>query len=132
MSYLWTSWRDGHNHIYLYRFDKQNPLDAHPPKWRRNLPTATGRSRASTAVDAKQGIVYFSANEGDWRQRNEYAVGLNGQNFHRITKQDGTHSVDFDPKNTAYYVDDFSALTITPTASVCSHCRKLQHILEAT
>ena len=44
------------------------------------------------AVDTKQGIVYFSANEGDWRQRNEYAVGLNGQNFHRITKQDGTHS----------------------------------------
>ena len=25
-TYLWTSWRDGHNHIYLYRFDKQNPL----------------------------------------------------------------------------------------------------------
>ncbi len=24
--YLWTSWRDGHNHIYLYRFDKQKPL----------------------------------------------------------------------------------------------------------
>ena len=26
--YLWTSWRDGHNHIYLYQFDKQNPLDS--------------------------------------------------------------------------------------------------------
>ena len=26
--YLWTSWRDGHNHIYLYRFEKQNPLGA--------------------------------------------------------------------------------------------------------
>ena len=24
--FLWTSWRDGHNHIYLYQFDKQNPL----------------------------------------------------------------------------------------------------------
>ena len=26
--FLWTSWRDGHYHIYLYQFDKQKPLDA--------------------------------------------------------------------------------------------------------
>ena len=24
--YLWTSWRDGHYHIYLYQFDKNNPF----------------------------------------------------------------------------------------------------------
>jgi dipeptidyl-peptidase-4 len=117
--YLWTSWRDGHNHIYLYRFDKKDPLSA-PAKMEAQLTHGDWEVESIDAVDAKQGIVYFSANEGDWRQRNEYAVGLNGQNSHRITQQDGTHSVDFDPKNTAYYVDDFSALTITPTASVCS------------
>jgi dipeptidyl-peptidase-4 len=117
--YLWTSWRDGHNHIYLYRFDKKNPLSA-PAKMQAQLTHGDWEVESLDAVDARQGIVYFSANEGDWRQRNEYGVGLDGQNFHRITKQDGTHSVDFDPKNTAYYVDDFSALTIPPTASVCS------------
>ncbi len=46
--YLWTSWRDGHNHIYLYQFDKQEPLAA-KPSWRRNSRTAIGRWRASTA-----------------------------------------------------------------------------------
>ena len=26
--FLWSSWRDGHTHLYLYSFDKQNPLNA--------------------------------------------------------------------------------------------------------
>ena len=24
--FIWSSWRDGHTHLYLYSFDKQNPL----------------------------------------------------------------------------------------------------------
>jgi dipeptidyl-peptidase 4 len=117
--YLWTSWRDGHNHIYLYRFDKQNPLSG-PAKMEAQLTHGDWEVESVDAVDAQQGIVYFSANEGDWRQRNEFAVGLNGQNFHRISKQDGSHFADFDPKNAKYYVDNFSALTTPPSTSVCS------------
>ena len=26
--FLWSSWRDGNTHLYLYSFDKQNPLGA--------------------------------------------------------------------------------------------------------
>jgi dipeptidyl-peptidase-4 len=117
--YLWTSWRDGHNHIYLYRFDKNNPLSG-PAKMEAQLTHGDWEVESIDAVDAKQGIVYFSANEGDWRQKNEYAVGLNGQNFRRISKQDGSHFADFDPKNLKYYVDDYSALTTPPSASLCS------------
>jgi dipeptidyl-peptidase 4 len=117
--YLWTSWRDGHNHIYLYRFDKQNPLSG-PAKMEAQLTHGDWEVESVDAVDAQQGIVYFSANEGNWRQRNEFAVGLNGQNFHRISKQDGSHFADFDPKNAKYYVDNFSALTTPPSTSVCS------------
>ena len=95
--YLWTSWRDGHNHIYLYRFDKQKPLSA-PAKMEAQLTQGDWEVESIDAIDAQQGVVYFSANEGDWRQRNEYAVGLNGQNFHRISKQNGSHMVDFDPE----------------------------------
>jgi dipeptidyl-peptidase-4 len=117
--YLWTSWRDGHNHIYLYQFDKQNPL-AGKAEMVAQLTHGDWEVESIDGVDEQQGIVYFSANEGDWRQRNEFAVGLNGQNFHRISKQDGTHQVDFDPKNTKYYVDDYSAVTTPPSASLCS------------
>ena len=27
-NFLLTSWRDGHNHLYLYSFDGANPLSA--------------------------------------------------------------------------------------------------------
>jgi len=117
--YLWTSWRDGHNHIYLYRFDNKNPLSA-PAKMEAQLTHGDWEVESIDGVDTKQEVVYFSANEGDWKQRNEYAVGLNGQNLHRISKQDGFHMADFDPKNTKYYVDDYSSITTPPTASVCS------------
>ena len=117
--FLWTSWRDGHNHIYLYRFDKQDPLSA-PAKMEAQLTHGDWEVESLDGIDEQQGVVYFSANEGDWRQRNEFVVGLNGQNFHRISKQDGSHFADFDPKNTKYYVDDYSALTTPPSASVCS------------
>ena len=118
-AYLWTSWRDGHNHIYLYRFDKKDPLNA-PAKMEAQLTHGDWEVESIDGVDVKQGIVYLSANEGGWRQRNEYAVGLNGQNFHRITKQDGFHIANFDLRNPQYYVDEYSALTTPPSASVCS------------
>lgn len=118
-TFLWTSWRDGHNHIYLYRFRKDDPLSG-PAELVSQLTHGDWEVESIDGIDQKQGIVYFSANEGDWRQRNEFAVGLDGKDFHRISQQDGTHFTDFDPKNTKYYVDDYSALTTPPSASVCS------------
>jgi hypothetical protein len=35
--------------------------------------------RSINEVDESQGLVYFSANEGAWRQANVYAVGLTGR-----------------------------------------------------
>jgi len=117
--YLWTSWRDGHNHIYLYHYRKEDPLGG-AAELVRQLTHGDWEVESLDGVDEAKGVVYFSANEGDWRQRNEYAVGLDGQNFHRISERLGTHRDEFDPKNTKYYVDDYSALTIPPSASLCS------------
>ena len=116
--YLWTSWRDGHNQIYLYRFDKPNPLGAQA-KMEKQLTSGDWEVESIDGVDNQQEMVYFSANFGDALQRNECAVGLNGEKFHRMSQQDGTHLADFDPKNAKYYIDNFSALTIPPTMSVC-------------
>jgi dipeptidyl-peptidase-4 len=117
-TYLWTSWSSGHNHIYLYRYDKQQPLRI-KAEVAVQLTQGDWDVESIDGVDEKSGTVYFSANEGDWRQRNEYAVGLDGKNFHRISQQGGTHFDDFDPKNTQYYVDNYSALMTPPTMSVC-------------
>ena len=117
--YLWTSWRDGHNHIYLYQFDKQKPLSS-AATMVAQLTHGDWEVKSIDGVDEKQGVVYFSANQGDWRQTNLYAVGLDGQNFHRISKEDGSHFADFDPRNSKYYVDRYSALTTPPAVSLCT------------
>ena len=117
--YLWTSWRDGHNHIYLYQFDKQDPLSSEA-KLVAQLTHGDWEVESIDGIDERKGVVYFSANEGDWRQENVFAVGLDGQNFRRLSKENGTHFADFDPKNSAYYVDHYSALTTLPTISLCT------------
>lgn len=118
-AFLWTSQRDGHNHIYLYRFNKQDPLSG-PARLDAQLTSGDWEVESIDAIDQQQRIVYFSANEGDPRQRNEFAVGLEGGNVRRISKQDGTHIANFDPKNTKYYVDEHSALMTLPMVSLCT------------
>jgi dipeptidyl-peptidase-4 len=117
--YLWTSWRDGHNHIYLYQFDQQQPLSS-AAKMVAQLTHGDWEVESIDGVDEKQGLVYFSANQGDWRQTNLYAVGLDGQNLRRISKENGSHTADFDPRNSKYYVDRYSALATPPTVSLCT------------
>ena len=117
--FLWTSWRDGHYHIYLYQFDKQNPL-AGEAQQVAQLTSGEWEVEAIDAVDEADGVVYFTANEGDWRQANVFVVGLDGKNFHRISKENGTHGPNFGPAKTRAYVDSYSALTTPPSVSLCT------------
>ena len=117
--FLWRSWRDGHDHIYLYRFDKQNPL-AGDAKLVAQLTKGDWEVESINAVDETAGLVYFTANEGDWRQANVFAVGLDGGNFHRVSKENGTHGPNFGPTKTKTYVDNYSALMTPPRMSLCT------------
>jgi dipeptidyl-peptidase 4 len=117
--FLWNSWRDGHYHIYLYQFDKQNPL-ASEARLVAQLTHGDWEVENINAVDESQGLVYFTANEGDWRQANLFAVGLDGKNFHRVSQENGTHAADFGPANSKRYVDNYSALTTPPRLSLCA------------
>jgi dipeptidyl-peptidase-4 len=117
--FLWTSWRDGHYHIYLYQFDKQNPL-AGEAKLVAQLTHGDWEVESINAVDEAQGLVYFTANEGDWRQANVFAVGLDGKDMHRISKENGTHGANFGPVKTKSYIDTHSALMIPPRMSLCT------------
>jgi dipeptidyl-peptidase-4 len=127
--YLWTSWRDGHNHIYLYQFDKENPLSSEA-KLVAQLTHGDWEVESIDGVDEQRGVIYFSANEGDWRQKNVFAVGLDGQNFRHVSKENGWHSADFDPKNSKYYVDNYSNLITPPSNSLCTidgHCNAFRN-----
>jgi len=117
--FLWTSWRDGHYHIYLYQFDKQNPLAGEAIEVAQ-LTKGDWEVEAIDAIDESAGLVYFTANEGDWRQANVFVVGLDGKNFHRVSKENGTHGPNFGRLKSRAYVDNYSALTTAPSMSLCT------------
>ena len=124
--FLWSSWRDGTTQIYLYSFDKANPL-ANDAKLERQLTKGDFEVLGVQAVDEADGVVYFTCNKDDPRQRQLYAVKLDGSGFKRISTEDGTHNTTF-ANDGKHYVDEFSALMTPPLLRFCStggNCEKL-------
>jgi len=115
--FLWSSWRDGHTHLYLYSFEQADPLAAEA-KLERQLTQGDWETFGIQGVDEASGTVYFIASEGDARQRNLYSVKLDGSGFQKLSQEKGTHIATFAPDN-KHYVDNYSALMSPPRMSVC-------------
>ena len=127
--FLWSSWRDGHTHLYLYRFQEGNP-PAPGATLEKQLTRGDFEVFGVQAVDEAAGIVYFIANEGDARERHLYSVKLDGSGFHRLSREPGTHSANFSP-DARHYADNFSALMTPPQVSLCSTSAACQKFWES-
>ena len=114
--FLWSSWRDGHTHLYLYSFDKEDPLAA-DAKLERQLTQGDFEVLQVDAFD--DSTVYFSCNRGDPRQQHLFSVKLDGSALQRVSQPDGTHAATF-AADAKHYIDDFSATLTPPSMSVCS------------
>ena len=75
--FLWPSWRDGNMHLYLYSFDKQNPMAAEA-KLERQLTKGDFEVMGIEGVDEAAGTVFFLANKDDPRQLHIFSVQLDG------------------------------------------------------
>jgi dipeptidyl-peptidase-4 len=116
--FVWTSWRDGHTHIYLYGFDKQDPLAAEA-KLERQLTHGDYEVLGVKGIDEESGTIFFSANQNDPRQNQVFSVKLNGTDFRRLPGGEGTHTVEFS-ENAKNYKDRYSATLVPPRWSVCA------------
>ncbi len=116
--FLWSSWRDGTTQLYLYSFDKQDPLAA-AAKLERQLTKGDFEVLGVHAIDDSAGVVYFSCNKDDPRQEQLCSVKLDGGDMQRVSQQDGTHAPTF-ADDGKHYVDSFSATLTPPSLSVCS------------
>lgn len=100
--FLWSSERDGWNHLYLY--DLRGNLV-------RRLTEGPFPVMDVLAVDEESGWVYFTAH-GD-RQRpydtHLYRVGLDGAGFARLTEDPGQHAIRMSP-SMRYFVDTHSSV----------------------
>jgi dipeptidyl-peptidase-4 len=114
--FLWSSWRDGHTHLYLYSFDKQNPLGT-DAKLERQLEKGDYEVASVEGVDDNS--VYFVANQGDYRRRNVFSVQLDGSDSRRLSQADGWHAATF-ADDGKHWLDRYSAVMTPPEWSLCT------------
>lgn len=115
---LWPSWRDGNMHIYLYSFDKQNPMAA-DAKLERQLEKGDYEVLGIEGVDEAAGTVFFEANKDDPRQTHIFSVQLDGSGFKAMTTQEGEHYANFSDDGKRYTHMYFGPQT-APTLTLCA------------
>ncbi len=127
--FLWTSWRDGHTHIYLYSFDKQDPLGT-DAKLERQLESSDYEVIEISGVDEQSDTVFFTANKGDPRREQLFSVKLDGSGMQALSSEEGSTTGDF-ADDAKHYVEHHSETLRTPRLSVCAPGGSCQKIWEA-
>ena len=125
-NFLLTSWRDGHNHIYLYGFDGVNPL-AGEASLVKQLTGGNWDVAEIVGVNQVAHTVYYLSNEGDPRQQQIWVVDSDGNGKHQVSSSGEWHEPVFSP-NTNFYADVISSITTPPVMDMCrrqTECRTI-------
>jgi dipeptidyl-peptidase-4 len=115
--FLWPSWRDGNMHLYLYSFEKQNPL-ASEAKLERQLTHGDFEVVGIEGSDEAAGAVFFAANKDDPRQEHIYSVQFDGSGFKELTPAEGMHFANFSEDGKHYIQTSFGP-NASPRISLC-------------
>lgn len=97
-SFIWTSEKDGWNHIYHY--DKNGKLKNQVTKGNWDVTAYYG-------YDAKSGRVFYQSSENGSINRGVYSIKLDGKGGRALSAKAGTNSADFSADYT-YYINSFS------------------------
>ncbi len=109
MQFIWSSERDGYNHLYLYGRDGTLVRQLTAGAW-----DVTGVE----GVDSRRGLVYFTAAIESPLSRALASVRLDGSAPQVIVGgEGGWHSVSMSP-TTAYFIDHYSDITTPTTATL--------------
>ena len=103
-SFIWTSEKDGFNHIYHY--DQAGTLKKQITKGAWEVTNYYG-------FDEKNGMIYYQSVENGSINRDVYAIKLDGSGKKRLTIKTGTNAATFSP-NFQYFINSFSNATSAP------------------
>ena len=98
-SFIWTSEKDGFNHIYVY--DKTGKL-------RKQVTKGNWEVTSYYGFDEKTNTVFYQSTENGSINRDVYRISLDGKNKLRLSKNIGTNAATFSP-NFQYYINTFSS-----------------------
>ena len=132
--FLWTSWRDGHTHIYLYSFNAPDPLAA-DAKLERQLESGDYEVLAISGVDEaahdQSATVFFTANKGDPRQEKLFSVKLDGSGIAKPFLGRRQLCRQLSPMTASILWKRILATLTPPRISVCAPGGACQKIWEA-
>ncbi|MBO6880673.1 S9 family peptidase [Winogradskyella sp.] len=103
-SFIWTSEKDGFNHIYHYSKDGDLINQVTDGDW--EVTNYYG-------FNEKANTIYYQSTENGSINRDIYSIKLNGKNKKRLTKTDGTNSASFSADFT-YFINTHSSATTPP------------------
>lgn len=101
-SFIWTSEKDGFNHIYLY--DKNGKLKNQVTKGNWEVTSYYG-------FDEKTKSVFYQSVEKGSTLRDIYKISLDGKKKVRLSSQTGTNSATFSP-DFSLFINSFSSVTV--------------------
>ncbi len=127
--FLWTSWRDGHTHMYLYSFNSADPLAAEA-KLERQLESGDYEVLAISCIDEASSTVFFTANQGDPREEKLFSIQLDGSGMKAVSSESGSSFANFSPDG-RHYVETHSTTLTPPRTSICAAPGSCQKIWEA-
>ncbi|MGB8914688.1 MAG: alpha/beta fold hydrolase [Candidatus Sulfotelmatobacter sp.] len=116
--FLWSSWRDGHTHLYLYSFDKQNPFSGEA-KLERQLTQGDFEVLGVEGVDEGAATVFFSSDKDDPRQRHIFSVKLDGSGMQQLTHEEGMYSGKFS-EDGKHFEQSFMGPVTAQQISLCT------------
>ena len=103
-SFIWTSEKDGFNHIYHY--SKNGKLINQVTKGPWEVTEYYG-------YDDKNKTIFYQSVENGSINRDVYSIKINGKDKKRLTQKEGTNAADFSADFT-YFINTFSSATTPP------------------
>ena len=103
-SFIWTSEKDGFNHIYHYNLDGSVNQQVTSGKW---------EVTAYYGFNPKLKKIFYQSTEEGSINRTVYSIGLNGKNKKKLTSRQGTNEASFSA-DYSFFINTFSNVT-TPT-----------------
>ncbi len=97
-SFIWTSEKNGYNHIYHY--GKSGKLIKQVTKGSWDVTNYYG-------LNTKKQVIYYQSVENGSINRDVYSINLNGKNKKRLSTKTGTNNADFS-KSFNYFINTFS------------------------
>lgn len=118
--YLWSSEKDGFNHLYIYDLKGNMVHQLTKGKW--DVTKVYG-------YDAKRALVYYQAAKKNPMQKAVYSVNINSENTDVVAAIPGTNDVQF-TGNYEYYVLEYSNINRAPIYTLYENNGKRNRDLE--